>query len=158
PRAGVSLGRSPGSGPRPSSRGRTQLIPFPKSAAVATRSSALTGSPATTVARAPRGRHIRAVDPADATVIAAPMATRKDLPLGRPVVSLAHVVTIASAYAVLFTHQQLVHFFGTIACLVYILDRIRIHYPEVAGRVPLLNRLFFRAEEQFKESAMTPYA
>ena len=98
------------------------------------------------------------MEPADATVIAAPTATRKDLQLGRRLIHLANGVTVASAYAVLFTHQQLVHFFGTIACLVYILDRIRIHYPEVAQRVPLLNRLFFRAEEQFKESAMTPYA
>src|SRR5262249_9798339 len=58
----------------------------------------------------------------------------------------------------LFTHQQLVHVLGMIACAVYIVDRIRIHYPEVAARLPWLNRLFFRAEEQFKESAMTPYA
>jgi dolichol kinase len=48
--------------------------------------------------------------------------------------------------------------FGTIACIVYIADRVRIHYPEVAARVPWLNRLFFRAEEEFKESAMIPYA
>jgi len=90
--------------------------------------------------------------------IGGPTATRKDLQLGRRLIHLANGVTVASAYAVLFTHQQVVHLFGTIACLVYILDRVRIHYPEVARRVPLLNRLFFRAEEQFKESAMTPYA
>jgi dolichol kinase len=98
------------------------------------------------------------VEPADDAAVAAPTATRKDLQLGRRLVHLANGVTVASAYALLFTHQQVVHLFGTIACLVYILDRVRIHYPEVARRVPLLNRLFFRAEEQFKESAMTPYA
>ncbi len=93
-----------------------------------------------------------------AVAIDGPTATRKDLQLGRRLIHLANGVTVASAYALLFTHQQVVHLFGTIACLVYILDRIRIHYPEVTRRVPLLNRLFFRAEEQFKESAMTPYA
>ena len=67
-------------------------------------------------------------------------------------------VTIATAYALLFTHQQLVHLFGTIACLAYIADRVRIHYPEAVERVPWLNRLFFRAEERLKESAMIPYA
>jgi diacylglycerol kinase (CTP) len=96
--------------------------------------------------------------PDQATAVPAPTATRRDLQLGRRLFHLANGVAIASAYALLFTHQQLVHVFGTIACLVYIADRIRIHYPEAAARVPWLNRLFFRAEEQFKESAMIPYA
>lgn len=94
--------------------------------------------------------------PAPATL--APTATRRDLQLGRRVFHLANGSAIASAYALLFTHQQLVHVFGTIACLVYIADRVRINYPEAAARVPWLNRLFFRAEEEFKESAMIPYA
>jgi dolichol kinase len=60
---------------------------------------------------------------------------------------------------VLFTHEQVVHVFGTIACLVYVLDRIRIAYPEVLARhLPWVNRLLVRAEEQVRESAMTPYA
>ncbi len=88
----------------------------------------------------------------------APTATRRDLQLGRRLVHFANGAGIASAYAVLFTHQQVVYIFGTIACLVYIADRIRIHYPELVARLPWLNRVFFRAEEQFKESAMIPYA
>jgi glycerol-3-phosphate acyltransferase PlsY len=87
-----------------------------------------------------------------------PTASRRDLQLGRRAFHLANGVGIASAYGLLFTHQQLVHVFGTIACLVYIADRVRIHYPEAAARVPWLNRLFFRAEEEVKESAMTPWA
>jgi dolichol kinase len=35
---------------------------------------------------------------------------------------------------------------------------VRIHYPELLQRVPQVNSVFFRAEEQFKEAAMTPYA
>jgi dolichol kinase len=88
----------------------------------------------------------------------APSATRQDLQLGRRLVHLANGSAIATAYALIFTHQQIVHTFGSIACLVYILDRVRIHYPELLERAPWINNLLFRTEEQFKESAMTPYA
>ncbi len=72
---------------------------------------------------------------------------------------MANGVSVATAYAVLFTHAQVVHVFGTIACLVYIVDRVRIAYPEVlARRAPWVNRVLVRAEEQVRESAMTPYA
>lgn len=89
----------------------------------------------------------------------APAATRSDLQLGRRLFHLLNGVLTATAYAVLFTHEQVVHIFGTIACVVYIVDRVRIGYPEaVARRAPLVNRLFVRAEEQVRESAMIPYA
>jgi dolichol kinase len=91
-------------------------------------------------------------------ITSAPSATRKDLQLGRRLVHLANGSAIATAYALIFTHQQIVHTFGSIACLVYILDRVRIHYPELLERAPWINNLLFRTEEQFKESAMTPYA
>ena len=71
---------------------------------------------------------------ADAAPDLAPTATRRDLQLGRRLFHLANGVAIATAYALLFTHQQVVHVFGTIACLVYILDRVRIHYPELVAR------------------------
>jgi dolichol kinase len=90
--------------------------------------------------------------------VAAPSATRKDIQLGRRLAHLANGSAIATAYALIFTHQQIVHTFGAIACLVYILDRVRIHYPELIARAPWINGLLFRAEEEFKESAMTPYA
>ena len=92
------------------------------------------------------------------TTTRAPSATRKDLQLGRRLVHLANGSAIATAYALIFTHQQIVHTFGSIACLVYILDRVRMYYPELLERAPWINTLLFRAEEQFKESAMTPYA
>lgn len=88
-----------------------------------------------------------------------PSATRHDLQLGRRLFHLGNGVTIATAYALLFTHAQVIHLFGAIACLVYIGDRIRIAYPELVSRyVPWVNRLFVRAEEQVRESAMTPFA
>jgi len=96
--------------------------------------------------------------PAPPSSTAAPSATRKDLQLGRRLIHAANGSAIATAYAALFTHQQIVHVFGAIACVVYILDRVRIHYPELLVRAPWINTVFFRAEEEFKESAMTPYA
>jgi dolichol kinase len=89
----------------------------------------------------------------------APAATRHELQLGRRAFHLANGVTTATAYALLFTHAQVVRIFGTIACIVYIVDRVRIAYPEaVARRAPWVNRLLVRAEEQVREAAMTPYA
>ena len=114
---------------------------------------------ASCVARGRGGRHHLPMGlPDQISAALAPTASRRDLQLGRRLFHVANGVAIASAYALLFTHQQLVHVFGTIACLIYIADRIRIHYPEAVARVPWLNRLFFRAEEEFKESAMIPYA
>ena len=89
----------------------------------------------------------------------APSATRDDLQLGRRFFHLMNGVSTATAYAVLFTHEQVVHIFGTIACVVYVVDRVRIAYPEVvARRAPWVNRVLLRAEEQVRESAMIPYA
>jgi dolichol kinase len=89
----------------------------------------------------------------------APTATRRDLQLGRRLFHVVNGVSVATAYALFFTHAQVVHVFGTIACLVYVLDRVRIAYPEVlARRAPWVNRVLVRAEEQVRESAMTPYA
>ncbi len=87
-----------------------------------------------------------------------PSATRKDIHIGRRLVHMGNGVAIATAYALFFEHQQVIHIFGVIACLVYILDRVRIHYPEVIRKLPQVNHALFRAEEQVKESAMTPYA
>jgi hypothetical protein len=38
-------------------------------------------------------------------------------------------VATATAYALLFTHAQVIHIFGTIACVVYIVARVRAHRP-----------------------------
>ena len=98
-------------------------------------------------------------DPVPLPADRAPSATRHDLQLSRRFFHLANGVSTATAYALLFTHEQVIHIFGTIACIVYVLDRVRIAYPEVvARRTPWVNRLLVRAEEQVRESAMIPYA
>jgi len=97
--------------------------------------------------------------PAASRPSAAPSATRQDLQLGRRLFHVLNGVATATAYAVLFTHEQVIHIFGTIACIVYVVDRIRIAYPElVARRASWVNRVLLRAEEQVRESAMIPYA
>jgi len=88
-----------------------------------------------------------------------PSATRHDLQLGRRLFHCFNGVSTATAYALLFTHEQVIHIFGAIACLVYVADRIRIAYPEaVARHAPWVNRTLLRAEEQVRESAMIPFA
>jgi dolichol kinase len=88
-----------------------------------------------------------------------PSATAYDLQLARRLFHLVNGVSVATAYALLFTHEQVVRIFGAIACLVYIADRIRMAYPEVvARRAPWINRALVRAEEHVREAAMTPFA
>lgn len=85
-------------------------------------------------------------------------ATRFDFQPGRRLFHFTVGVTIATAYALLFTRSQVIHLFGIVACVVYVLDRVRMHYPELMGRLPTINRGFFRAEEQMREAAATPFA
>jgi diacylglycerol kinase (CTP) len=102
---------------------------------------------------------VTTIEAAPAPADRAPTATRHDLQLGRRLFHLGTGVATATAYALFFSHQQVVQIFGAIACLVYIVDRIRIAYPEtVARRAPWVNRSFVRAEEQVREAAMTPFA
>jgi dolichol kinase len=97
--------------------------------------------------------------PPPPALAAAPSATRDDLQLGRRLFHCLNGVSVATAYAVLFTHEHVVHLFGTVACLIYVVDRFRTAYPEVVERrMPWVNRLLVRAEERVRESAMIPYA
>jgi len=108
----------------------------------------------------PKGHHRLMIGDqrTDASIEGAPSASRYDLQLGRRFFHFANGVTTATGYALLLTHEQVVHIFGAIACIVYILDRVRIAYPEaVARRAPWINRTFVRAEEQVREAAMTPF-
>ena len=84
-------------------------------------------------------------EPADAPADGAPSATRNDTQLARRFFHLANGVAIATAYALFFTHEQVVRIFGAIACVVYIIDRLRIAYPEtVARHAPWVNHTLVR--------------
>jgi dolichol kinase len=97
--------------------------------------------------------------PDEAPAAGDPSATRYDLQLGRRLFHFVNGTSIATAYALLFTHEQVVQIFGAIACTVYIVDRVRIAYPEaVARHAAWVNHTLVRAEEQVREAAMTPFA
>ena len=86
------------------------------------------------------------------------LPTRKNLQFARRLFHMANGVTIATLYWLSFTHQQAIHTLGTFACLLYVMEQIRINYPEMSQKVMPLMKFIMRAEEQLKESAMVPYA
>ncbi len=87
----------------------------------------------------------------------APSATRKDLHLGRRLFHMASGLVVVVAYAIFFSHTQVVHLLGTIACIAYVFDRFRVAYPEISKKVEWITNFFLRAEERLKESSMIPY-
>jgi len=87
----------------------------------------------------------------------APTATRKDLHLGRRLLHMASGITVAIAYGLFFTHSQAIQLLGTIACIAYVVDRVRVAYPEIARKLEKMTNFFLRAEERLKESSMIPY-
>ncbi|MEI8346090.1 MAG: diacylglycerol/polyprenol kinase family protein [Pseudomonadota bacterium] len=85
-------------------------------------------------------------------------ATRHDLQWGRRLFHASQGFILATAYWLLFSHNQIVSLMGFIACVLYLGEQIRIHYPEYAQRFTMLNRYLLRAEERIKESSAFPYA
>jgi dolichol kinase len=83
--------------------------------------------------------------------------TRKDLQLARRLFHVGNGVAVATLYWISFSHSQMVHALGMIACLLYVFEQIRISYPEAQARFHPMTRFIMRAEEQLKESAMVPY-
>lgn len=85
-------------------------------------------------------------------------ATRHDLQLGRRLFHFSSGVLVATFYNLFLDHKQVVYILGTCACILYLLEHIRIAYPELSKYLGLLNNIFLRAEEQLKESSAMPYA
>jgi dolichol kinase len=86
------------------------------------------------------------------------LKTRHDLQMARRLFHMANGSFIATLYWISFDHSQMVHFLGTIACLLYVVEQVRIKYPEKAAKLLPFTKFIIRAEEQLKESAMVPYA
>lgn len=86
------------------------------------------------------------------------LPSRKNLQFARRLFHMANGVTIATLYWLSFTHAQAIHTLGTFACLLYLIEQIRINYPEQAQKLMPVMKFIMRAEEQLKESAMVPYA
>lgn len=84
-------------------------------------------------------------------------AVRKDLQLGRRFFHMSGGFGVVLIYGIFFTYSQIVQFLGTAACIVYIFDRCRVVYPEIARKFEGMTRFFLRAEERLQESTMIPY-
>lgn len=86
------------------------------------------------------------------------LSTRHNLQIMRRVFHMFNGVAIATLYLVSFDHSQMIHFLGLVACALYVVEQVRINYPETAAKLLPFTRFIIRAEEQLKESAMVPYA
>lgn len=85
------------------------------------------------------------------------LPSRHDLQLTRRFFHFISGALIATAYLIFLSHQQMIHFLGAIACFIYVIEQVRISYPEFAQKVVPVTRFVLRAEEQLKESAMVPF-
>ena len=86
------------------------------------------------------------------------LPSRKNLQIARRIFHMGNGITVATLYWLSFSHQQMIHALGSIACILYVFEQIRINYPEQAQKLLPMTRFIMRAEEQLKESAMVPYA
>jgi dolichol kinase len=86
------------------------------------------------------------------------LSTRHDLQLMRRGFHVLTGGSIATLYLISFSHSQMVNLLGTIACALYVVEQVRVAYPETAAKLLPFTRFIMRAEEQLKESAMVPYA
>lgn len=86
------------------------------------------------------------------------LSTRNDIQLTRRFFHMVCGFGIATLYWLSFSHTQMIHLLGTLACVLYVVEQIRINYPETASKFLPLSKFVMRAEEQLKESAMVPYA
>ena len=93
----------------------------------------------------------------DKAGLGAPTATRKSLQLPRRMFHCSMGLGVGLVYQFLLTHSRAIYILGMCACIVYILEQVRINYPELSTKVKIINKYLFRAEEQLKESAGVPY-
>jgi len=85
------------------------------------------------------------------------LASRHDIQIMRRLFHMFNGFSIATLYLVSFSHSQMVHFLGTIACALYLVEQVRVNYPETAAKLLPFTKFIIRAEEQLKESAMVPF-
>lgn len=88
---------------------------------------------------------------------AAPTATRKSLQIPRRLFHCSMGIGVGLVYQFLLTHSRAIYILGFCACIVYILEQVRINYPSLGTKIKFINKYIFRAEEQLKESAGVPY-
>ncbi len=84
-------------------------------------------------------------------------ASRKDFQLPRRLIHLSMGTIVALVYIFFLNHQSVVYILGTVLCVLYIFEQVRINYPEHAAKMAIISKYFYRAEEQLKESAGIPF-
>jgi dolichol kinase len=87
-----------------------------------------------------------------------PTATRHDLQLGRRFFHMGMGTFVVAVYGFFLEHQYAVYILGAGACLFYIMEQVRLSYPESANFFKIASQYLLRAEEQLQESAALPYA
>ena len=86
-----------------------------------------------------------------------PSSTRDSIQLPRRFFHMSAGICVGAIYQAFLTRQMAVSFLGIAACIMYLIEQIRINYPEYSGNINILNKHFLRAEEQLRESAAIPY-
>ena len=86
----------------------------------------------------------------------APTSTRKSLQLPRRFFHCLSGLISGLIYMLFLSHKQAIYILGGAASIFYILEQIRINYPNQPG-LNVINKYFLRAEEHLKESAAIPY-
>lgn len=87
---------------------------------------------------------------------APPTSTRKSLQLPRRFFHCLSGLISGTIYMLFLSHKQAIYILGGTASIIYILEQIRINYPNQPG-LNIVNKYFLRAEEHLKESAAIPY-
>ncbi|MBF0366439.1 MAG: hypothetical protein HQK50_12780 [Oligoflexia bacterium] len=87
-----------------------------------------------------------------------PNATRYNLQLGRRLFHFSNGAVVATMYNLFLEHRQVVYALGLVASLLYLIEQIRLAYPEIAGKFRWFSNFLLRAEEEIKESAAVPYS
>jgi dolichol kinase len=85
------------------------------------------------------------------------LPTRKSLQWSRRLFHMGMGLAIGLVYQFSLTHSRAIYILGMGACVVYIMEQIRINYSELSSKISVFNKYLFRAEEQLKESAGVPY-
>lgn len=88
---------------------------------------------------------------------ARPVHDRTDLQLPRRLTHLGMGLFTTFIYGRFFAHQEAVYIIGSVSSIIYIIEQIRVHYPELTEKNKFLNHSLLRKGEQFKESAALPY-
>jgi hypothetical protein len=78
------------------------------------------------------------------------LPSRKNLQFARRLFHMANGVTIATLYWLSFTHAQAIHTLGTFACLLYLMEQIRINYPEQAQKLNASNEIYYASRRAIK--------